>query len=95
MKPAGQNRIFTFIAMVIIALGLVVFPSQLHAEKEWTIMIYMGADNNLESAAIDDINEMEWIGSTINSNVVVQIDRIPGYDYSNGNWTTTRRYYIT
>ena len=45
-------------------------------------MIYMAADNNLESAAIEDLNEMEMIGSTTNSNVwgIVQIDRAPGYD---------------
>ncbi len=95
MKPARQNRIFIFIATVIFICGSFVFPNQLYAEKEWTIMVYMGADNNTEPYAIQDINEMELIGSTINSNVVVQIDRIPGYDDSNDNWTTTRRYYIT
>jgi hypothetical protein len=95
MKPARQNRIFIVIATIIFICGAFVFPNQLYAEKEWTIMVYMGADNNLESAAIDDINEMEWIGSTDNSNILVQIDRVPGYDYSNGDWTSTRRYYIT
>jgi len=69
-------------------------------------MIYLDADNNLESAGIDDINEMEIVGSSSDINIVVQIDRIPysvlasnnqGYadDISNSNWTTTRRYYIT
>lgn len=63
--------------------------------KKWTIAIFMNADNNLESAAIGDINEMERGIDTSLYNVVVQIDRIPGYDNSNGDWTTTRRYYIT
>jgi clostripain len=69
-------------------------------------MVYLDADNNLESAGINDINEMEMVGSTTDVNIVVQVDRIPysvlaanneGYadDISNGNWTTTRRYYIT
>jgi len=73
---------------------------------EWTVMVYLDADNNLESAGIDDINEMEMAGSSSDVNIVVQADRIPysvlaannqGYadDTSNGNWTTTRRYYIT
>ncbi|GAG28789.1 unnamed protein product, partial [marine sediment metagenome] len=73
---------------------------------EWTVMVYLDADNNLESAGIDDINEMEIVGSTTDVNIVVQVDRIPysvlaanneGYldDISNSNWTTTRRYYIT
>ncbi|MBA7578999.1 Clostripain [subsurface metagenome] len=62
---------------------------------EWTVMVYLDADNNLESAGIDDINEMEMVGSTSDVNIVVQVDRIPGYDTSNNNWTNTRRYYIT
>jgi clostripain len=73
---------------------------------EWTVMVYLDADNNLESAGIDDINEMETVGSTSDVNIVVQIDRIPysvldsnneGYadDISNGDWTNTRRYFIT
>jgi hypothetical protein len=73
---------------------------------EWTVMVYLDADNNLESAGIDDINEMEVVGSTADVNIVVQVDRIPysvldsnneGYadDTSNGDWTNTRRYYIT
>jgi hypothetical protein len=61
----------------------------------WTIMVYMDGDNDLESAAIDDINELEFVGSDANVNIVVQIDRIPGYDSSNGDWTTTKRYYVT
>jgi len=64
--------------------------------KEWTIMVYLNADNDLETYGIRDINEMEYGGgSNQYRNVVVQIDRISGYDTSNGNWTTCRRYYIT
>jgi len=60
-------------------------------------MLYMAADNNLEQYAIQDINELELIGSTPQVSVVAQIDRIqtPSYDTSNGDWSTTRRYYIT
>lgn len=62
---------------------------------KWTIMVYLDADNNLEGYGIQDFNEMEAVGSTRDVNIVVQIDRISGYDYSNGNWTGARRYYIT
>jgi len=58
-------------------------------------MVYLAADNNLESAGINDMNEMEIVGSTTDVNIVVQVDRIPGYDISNSDWTNTRRYYIT
>ena len=63
--------------------------------RHWTIMIYMAADNNLEEYAIQDINELEQIGSTPEVSIVVQLDRSSGYDTSNGNWTGARRYYIT
>jgi len=58
-------------------------------------MVYLDADNDLEPAGIKDLNEMETVGSSDTLAIVVQIDRIPGYDSSNGNWTEARRYYIT
>jgi len=63
------------------------------AQKSWTIMVYLDGDNNLEGEAIDDFNEMETVGSDANINVVVLIDRINGYDASNGNWTGARYYF--
>ncbi|MBI4721682.1 MAG: T9SS type A sorting domain-containing protein [Candidatus Stahlbacteria bacterium] len=63
--------------------------------KQWTILVFINGDNNLEDAGIDDMNEMERAIDTTNYNVIVEFDRIPGYDTSNGNWTTTRRYFIT
>ncbi|MGI0483228.1 clostripain-related cysteine peptidase [Geminocystis sp. CENA526] len=57
----------------------------------WTIFVYMAADNNLEQYAIKDINEMEFVNLPSNVKVVVQVDRIDGYDTSNGDWTDTRR----
>ena len=59
--------------------------------KKWTILIYIAADNNLERYGIEDINEMEMVGSDNNINIVVQIDRRIGYDSTNGDWTDTRR----
>ncbi|WP_371806380.1 clostripain-related cysteine peptidase [Candidatus Lokiarchaeum ossiferum] len=60
----------------------------------WTIMIYMSADNNLEAAALNDLNEMEIIGSTEGVNIVVQIDRHSGFSTTNGDWDECRRYLI-
>ncbi|MBN1755651.1 T9SS type A sorting domain-containing protein [bacterium] len=64
------------------------------AAANWTFMVYLDGDNNLEGAGIDDMNEMESVGSNSNVNIVVQFDRIDGYDNSNGNWTGTRRFLI-
>lgn len=71
--------------------------------KQWTIMVFMNGDNDLEGDAIGDINEMESTIDTSLYNVIVEIDRIGGGpwnsanwidDVSNGNWTGTRDYYI-
>lgn len=65
------------------------------AMPTWTVMVYVDADNNLESFGIEDVNEMEAANLPSNVNVVVQMDRIGGYATSNGNWTDTRRGRIT
>jgi len=44
------------------------------AGAKWTYLVYMSADNNLSSAALKDINEMEKIGSSSDVNIVVQAD---------------------
>ncbi len=56
----------------------------------WTIMVYMAADNDLEPFAILDLNEMEAATLPFEASVLVGVDRIPGYDTSNGNWTDSR-----
>jgi clostripain len=60
----------------------------------WTIMVYMSADNNLEEAGVHDLNEMEVAGSTDKVNIVAQMDRADGYDTTNGDWTTTKRFLV-
>ena len=63
--------------------------------KEWTIMVFLNAKNNLEPYGITDMNEMEMVGSNNKRNIVVEIGRMKGYDSSNGDWTGVRRYYVT
>ncbi len=43
---------------------------------QWTVMVYMAADNNLEGAALADLAEM---GQTTGTDFVVLLDRAPGY----------------
>jgi len=42
--------------------------------KEWTYMVYMGADNNLSTAGLIDLNEMETVGSDDKVNIVLQAE---------------------
>jgi len=62
--------------------------------SNWTFMIYLDSDNNLESAGIDDFLEMATVGSSAGIKILVQMDRIPGFTNSHGNWTGTRRFLV-
>ncbi len=62
-------------------------------QKEWNVLVYMAADNNLEGAGISDFNEIESSGfDESRMNVFVLFDRAEGNDASNGDWTDTRLY---
>jgi hypothetical protein len=66
------------------------------AKAQWTVLFYMDADDEvLEEDIITDLNEAERVGSTDEVNLVVQIDRYKGGFKGDGNWTNTRRYYLT
>jgi hypothetical protein len=63
--------------------------------REWTFIVYMAADNDLERSAILDFCEMESFaraGAPVT--VLVLFDRGPGYDATNGDWTDTRLFEI-
>jgi len=82
--------------LIVLLATLCILPAfRIHAQAKWTFMVYLDADNNLESFGIKDFNEMELVGSSVEMNIIVQIDRAPGYDNSNGNWTGARRYVVT
>jgi len=70
---------------------------------EWTFMVYLDGDCDLEKFAISDINEMEEIGSTDDVNIIAFVDRWDGTeadeqdkdDTSNGDWTNAVAYRIS
>jgi hypothetical protein len=92
MNTRNYAIMVVFSLLVILILGGV--PNPIQATANWTIMVYLDGDNNLESAAIDDFNEMEAIGSSTAVNIVVQFDRSGAYDNTNGDWQTTKRFYV-
>ena len=49
---------------------------QQSGKAKWTVMVYMAGDNNLDGAALRDIEEMTRVGSTKDVNVLVQLDRL-------------------
>jgi hypothetical protein len=63
---------------------------------QWTVLAYLGADNNLEAGLVYDLDEMERAGGSDETvRVLTLIDRAEGFDQSNGDWTDTRLYEVS
>ncbi len=74
----------------------VVPPSTLGEGQTWLVMLYQDADDQvLEQDIYVDLNEAERIGSTDNLHIVAQVDRYRGGYQGDGNWTSTKRFYVT
>ncbi len=56
----------------LLALAILLRPA---SGAQWTVGVYMCADNGMNDAADLDIAEMKQVGSTEEVNVVVQVDR--------------------
>jgi len=57
--------------------------------NEWSLFVYLNGDNNLESDAFDDLQEMTAAGSTSDVHIVVLLDT----DSANGG--RARKLYVT
>jgi hypothetical protein len=65
-------------------------------DQNWLVMLYEDADDKiLEQDIYVDLNEAERVGSSDNVKIVAQIDRYSGGYTGDGNWTSTKRYYVT
>ena len=64
--------------------------------ETWTVMLYQDADDKvLEKDIYVDLNEAERVGSTANVHIVAQVDRYSAGYQGDGNWTSTKRFYVT
>lgn len=89
-----QNMKLVSLLLILVLLVAGCLPTPQPTQAEWTFMVYMDGDNNLEGAAIDDFLEMAEIGSSDEVKIVVQMDRTHGYSGSYDDWTETRRFLI-
>jgi hypothetical protein len=69
------------------------YVAQLPAE--WTVMVFMDGDNDLEKFAIKDFVEIASVPNSAQVNVVVQLDRVPGWSNAHGDWSHTLRFRIS
>ena len=64
-------------------------------KKKWTVLLYSAADNNLETALVKDVAELESVGSSDNMNLVAQLDRGKRPSSLSGGWDGCKRFYLT
>ena len=82
-----------FFALVLIVMFCFGQKTMAEEQKEWTLMVYMCADNDLEESALLDFLEMEQ-GVHDDVNILVLMDRSKGYTQRYDNWAGTRMYRI-
>ncbi|MEO0107726.1 MAG: clostripain-related cysteine peptidase [candidate division WOR-3 bacterium] len=69
----SPGRMSIFLSLSLLALANLALGAQ------WTILVYMSADNSMCEQSYQDLAEMAKIGSTPDVNVIVQVDRA-GWD---------------
>jgi len=73
-----------------------VAPTRSAKGQTWLVMLYQDADDKiLEKDIYVDLNEAERIGSSDRVQMVAQVDRFAGAFSGDGDWTSTKRFYIT
>jgi hypothetical protein len=87
-----------FLVVLLFAVSLLSSSALASAQSkhaQWTVMIYVAADNNLEPNSIINLMEMAAVGSTKDVNIVAQVTRPPDYKGFYGEWGGTRRFLVT
>jgi len=80
----------------------VFYPTKQLTPKKWTFLVYMNGANDLGAGGsgnfdIQNVLQMEKVGSSDNVNIVLQWEVEIGFWNSSAHplWTGTRRYYLT
>lgn len=72
-----MKRVTSIVAVTTLFLFAVLMPVSAQV-KEWTVAVFLNADNNLDPFGVEDQQEMARIGSNANLNIVTLIDRERG-----------------
>jgi hypothetical protein len=64
--------------------------------QTWLVMLYQDADDKvLEQDIYLDLNEAERVGSNEQLHIVAQVDRFRAGYQGDGDWSSTKRFYVT
>lgn len=73
-----MKRVSSIIVVVTLLLCAAYTPANAAAAKDWTVAVFLNADNNLDPFGVEDQQEMAKVGSNDFLNVVSLIDREHG-----------------
>lgn len=94
MRSAKPRKAYFFIAVLLCANVLL---SAAGATRDWTFLVYMAANNNLEEDALANLDDMLKAESS-RANIVVMVDR--GMEYSQAGvggirpWSGAKRFVV-
>jgi hypothetical protein len=81
--------------MLLVSMASLLSGQPTAKTAEWTVLVFMNGDNNLEKDALVNFEQMARIGSTNQVNIVVQFDRIKKYAHTSPvDWSQTLRFKI-
>jgi len=69
-------------------------PPEAQEEKEWTVLVYMAGDNDLEPYLVNNLIALEKVGSNDGVNVVVELDRGEKPKSPVTRWKGSRRFLV-
>lgn len=72
-----MKRVLSILSLVALTMAFVT-PVFAVEQKEWTLAVFLNADNNLDPFGVEDQNEMAKVGSSDFLNIVTLIDRERG-----------------
>jgi hypothetical protein len=71
-------------------------PAMSSEGQTWLVMLYQDADDKvLEQDIYVDLNEAERVGSSERMHIVAQVDRYQAGYRGDGDWASTKRFYVT
>lgn len=73
-----MKRVSSIFVLALVMMSALVTPASANPQKDWTFMVFLNADNNLDPFGVSDVEEMARVGSSDFLNIVVEIDRENG-----------------
>jgi len=96
LAESPQKEVLACQSIILDANRAISDTISINANMNWTYIHYIQGESSGESDAINVLDKLEkGGGSGPDINVIAQLDRIAGYDTTNGDWTTARIYEIT